>query len=209
MAAVILALLVTVSFLVHELNDRPASSSNGVTPFSIALPPRQELAVNNSQAVVLSPDGRYLAYVAAENGVSHLYARRLDHFDGAAIPDSEGTTFPFFSPNSDWVAFFSQGKLKKAPSNGGVPVVICEVPTFFGGTWTPQDVIVVAVPNYGLASVPASGESLQKISMPIKDIIYPQGPTWFAGGEWIAFTDFMVDTFGQLGPQEFAFDTAV
>ena len=65
------------------------------------------------------------------------------------------------------------------------------------------------VPNYGLASVPASGGSLQKISMPIKDIIYPQGPTWFAGGEWIAFTDFMVDTFGQLGPQEFVFDTAV
>jgi serine/threonine protein kinase len=191
MATVILALLVTVSFLVRELKNRPASSGNGVTRFTIALPPRQELAVNNTQAVVLSPDGRYLAYVAAENGVSHLYTRRLDQFDSVAIPDSEGTTFPFFSPNGDWIAFFSQGKLKKAPSNGGVPIVICEVPTFFGGTWTPQDVIVVAVPTYGLASVPASGGSLQKISMATKDNIYPQGPTWFAGGEWIAFTDFL------------------
>ena len=191
MAAVILAFLVTASFLVRELRNRPASSANGVTRFSIALPPRQELAVNNSQAVVLSPDGRHLAYVAAENGVSHLYTRRLDQFDSVAIPDSEGTTFPFFSPNGDWIAFFSQGKLKKAPSNGGAPVVICEVPTFFGGTWTPQDVIVVAVPNYGLASVPASGGSLQKISLGTKDIIYPQGPAWFAGGDWIAFSNFL------------------
>jgi serine/threonine protein kinase/Tol biopolymer transport system component len=191
MGAVILALLVTISLLVRELKNRPASSGNGVTRFTIALPPRQELAVNNSQAVVLSPDGRYLAYVAAENGVPHLYTRRLDQFDSVAIPDSEGTTFPFFSPNGDWIAFFSQGKLKKAPSNGGVPVVICEVPTFFGGTWTPQDVIVVAVPNYGLASVPAGGGSLQKISVATKDIIYPQGATSFAGGEWIAFTDFL------------------
>jgi serine/threonine protein kinase len=192
-AAVILAFLVTASFLVRELRNRPASSGTGVTRFTVTLPPRQELAVNNSQAVVLSPDGRHLAYVAAENGVSHLYIRGLDQFDPVAIPDSEGTTFPFFSPDGAWIAFFSQGKLKKAPSNGGAPVVICEVPTFFGGTWTPQDVIVVAVPNYGLASVPASGGSLQKISMPLKDIIYPQGPTWFAGGEWIAFTDFLIE----------------
>jgi Tol biopolymer transport system component len=191
MAAVILVLLVTISFLVHELRNPPASSGNGVTRFSIVLPPRQELAVNNSQAVVLSPDGRYLAYVAAENGVPRLYTRLLDQFDSVAISDSEGTTFPFFSPNGDWVAFFSQRKLKKAPSNGGVTVVICEMPTFFGRTWTPQDVSVVDVPNYGLASVPGSGGSLQKISVATKDIIYPQGPASFAGGEWIAFSDFL------------------
>jgi eukaryotic-like serine/threonine-protein kinase len=189
--AVILALVATVSFLVRELRSRSAGRDYGITRFSITLPARQELAVDNTQAVVLSPDGRHLAYVAADNGVSHLYTRGLDQFDGVAIPDSEGTTFPFFSPHGDWIAFFSQGKLKKVPSGGGVPVVICEVPTFFGGTWTPQDVIVIAVPNYGLASVPASGGALQKISMATKDIIYPQGPTWFPGSEWIAFTNFL------------------
>jgi serine/threonine protein kinase/Tol biopolymer transport system component len=190
-SAVILVLLAAVGLLGWEFMRRPEAATIHTTRFTVALPPQQELAVNNTQAVMLSSDGRRLAYVAAENGVPHLYTRRLDRFESVAIPDSEGATFPFFSPNGDWVAFFSQGKIKKAPADGGPPIVICEVPTFFGGTWTPQDTIVAAVPNYGLASVPASGGSLQKITMSTKDIVYPQGPNWLAGGEWVAFTDYM------------------
>ena len=69
--------------------------------------------------------------------------------------------------------------------------MVCDVPTFFGGTWTPKDMIVVAIPNYGLASVPASGGSLQKVQIASNEIVYPEGPSWFADGEWIAFTDYL------------------
>ena len=68
--------------------------------------------------------------------------------------------------------------------------MITELP-FFGGTWTPQDVIVAALPTYGLATFSANGGSLQNVSMTTKEIIYPEGPTWLAGGEWIAFTDYL------------------
>jgi len=187
----VLVLLTAILFLARELRNRSATSSGGVTRFSITLPSRQELGVNTGQAVVVSPDGKSLGYVAIENGVSRLFTRRFDQFESVAIPESEGAGFPFFSPTGEWIAFFSQGKLKKAPTGGGVPIVIAEVPTFFGGTWTPQDVIVVAIPNYGLATVPANGGSPQKVAMVTKDIIYPEGPTWLAGGEWIAFTDYL------------------
>jgi len=185
------AFLIVLALLLFKVGSKPPELATlGTTRFSIALPPGQDLAVDTTQAVVLSPQGTHLAYVAAESGVSHLYVRRLDQFSSVEIPDSEGATFPFFSPKGDWVAFFSQGKLKKAPADGGNPALICELPTFFGGTWTPQDILVVAVPSYGLATVPATGGALQKLKMNSKEPFYPEGPTWLADGEWIAFTDY-------------------
>jgi len=191
MAGVVLALLASNFFLVRELRNRTAASANGMTRFSIILPPQQELGVNTGRAVAVSPDGKSLGYVAIENGVPHLFTRRFDKFEAVAIPESEGASFPFFSPNGEWIAFFRQGKLEKAPTGGGIPIVITEVPTFFGGTWTPQDVIVAALPTYGLATVSANGGSLQKVSMNTKELIYPEGPTWLAGGAWVAFTDYL------------------
>ena len=182
---VVLALL-----LLKVISGQPVGSTLGTTRFSIVLPPGQDLAVDTTQAVVLSPEGKHLAYVATESGVPHLYVRRLDQFGSLEIPDSEGATFPFFSPKGDWIAFFSQGKLKKAPADGGNPALICELPTFFGGTWTPQDIIVVAVPSYGLATVPAAGGALQKVPMITKEPLYAEGPAWLDGGEWIGFTDY-------------------
>ena len=177
-ALVIAALSVAVLFL--SFRDRSSGVSDQVTRFSIPLAPHQELATTNGQSLVLSPDGKSLAYVAVDNGVARLFIRRLDSFDSVAIPDSDGAAFPFFSPDGEWVAFYVQGKVKKALVNGGVPVVVCEVPTFFGATWTPKDMIVIAIPNYGLASVPASGGSLQKVQMDSKSIVYPEGPSWLA-----------------------------
>ncbi len=194
LAAVIL-LLLGLAFFLRGGSPRSAAPTYGIARTNLALPPRQELASDDTQAVLLSPDGKHLAYVAAESGISHLYVRRLDQFDPVEVPNSEGPTFPFFSPNGDWIAFFSQGKLKKAPSDGGDPVLICDLPTFFGGTWTPQDVLVIAVPSSGLATVPATGGSPLPVSFApsstTKERIYPQGPVWLPGGDWIAFTDFL------------------
>jgi Tol biopolymer transport system component len=185
------AVFVVLALALVRLNRAPSlPAAYGVTRFSIALPKGQELATDTTEAVVVSRDGRRLAYVAAESGVPHLYVRRIDRFDSVQIPDSEGAVFPFFSPTGDWIAFFSQGKLKKAPADGGNPVLICDLPTFFGGTWTGKGVIVVAVPGFGIATVSPSGGSLQKVSLPTSEHIYPEGPVWLGEGDWIAFTDY-------------------
>ena len=183
--------VVALGLLLVRFRERPAGTNYGVTRLTVSLPPKQELAVDTTAAVALSPDGKRLAYVANESGVSHLYVRRLDQFEAVAIPDSEGATFPFFSPNGDWVAYFSQQKLKKAPSEGGLPVVICELPAFFGGTWTPKNIIVAAVPTYGLATVPATGGSALKLRIVAKDnVIYAAGLDWVGDDNWILFTDY-------------------
>jgi Tol biopolymer transport system component len=189
-AIVIAAIAVISAALLPSKKPRRSLRETAVARLTIPLPPKRELAVDVTQAVVLSPDGSRLAFVASESGVSHLYVRRLDQFETTAIPDSEGATFPFFSPNGDWIAYFHQGKLQKAPVEGGLPVMVCEVPTSFGGVWTPKDVIVASVPNLGLATVPAAGGSLQKLSLATNAGFYPQGLSWLGNGDWIAFTDY-------------------
>lgn len=169
----------------------PAAKEYGIVRFSIALPLKQELAADVTQSVAISPDGKRLAYVAAESGVSRLYVHRLDQIESIAIPDSEGASFPFFSPNGDWVVFFNQGKLKKAPSDGGVPVALAEMSAIFGGVWTPRDVIVVSLPNQGMATVSPAGGALRRVSVATNQTIYPQGMTWLHGGDWITFTDYL------------------
>jgi len=188
-AAVLVALVAGLLFVKYA--NRPSLNVIGVIRFSVALPPKQELAADLTQSVAISPDGKRLAYVAAESGVAHLYVRRLDQLEPIAIPDSEGANFPFFSPNGDWVVFFSQGKLKKAPSDGGRPVALCDMPTFFGGVWTPRDVIVVSIPMLGLATVPSGGGPPHQVAVANNKLIYPQGLTWLAGGDWVAFTDYL------------------
>ena len=163
----------------------------GPTRLTVTLPPKQELGADITMAEAISPDGKRLAYIGVESGLPRLYTRRLDEFEAVAIPESDGAIFPFFSPKGDWIAFFSQGKLKKAPADGGEPVVICEIPSFFGGTWTPRDVVVVSVPNMGLATVPAAGGTLEKVPTTLKDAVYPQGLTWLGGGDWVVFTDYL------------------
>ena len=163
----------------------------GITRLTVSLPEKQDLAVDTGRALALSADGKRLAYVANESGVSHLYVRRLDQFDAIAIPDSEGATFPFFSPNGDWVAYYSQQKLKKAPSDGGLPIEICQVPAFFGGTWTARDLIVMAVPTYGMATVRATGGIPEKVPIVTKgSMVYAEGLDWLGDGTWVLYTDY-------------------
>jgi eukaryotic-like serine/threonine-protein kinase len=190
-AVVAAGLLIAIGFSLARFAGLRAASAPEALRLTVTLPPRQELGADITMAEAISPDGKRLAYIAVEGGVSRLYTRRLDHFEAVAIPESEGAIFPFFSPKGDWVAFFRQGKLQKAPTDGGVPQVICEIPSFFGGTWTPRDIIVVSVPNLGLATVPAAGGTLQKVPMTLKETVYPQGLTWLAGGNWVVFTDYL------------------
>ena len=187
----LLAIGLLAGFGLAKFSGDSGRHTSEVLRLIVPLPAKQELSADTTMSLAISPDGKRLAYVAAESGLSHLYTRRLDQFDPVLIPDSEGTLFPFFSPNGDWVAFFSQGKLKRAPAEGGVPVVITEMPSIFGGVWTPKDVIVVSVPNMGLATVPVSGGTLQRLPVATKDLVYPQGLVWLAGGEWVAFTDYL------------------
>jgi eukaryotic-like serine/threonine-protein kinase len=59
---------------------------------------------------VLSPDGNFLAFVAAqEQGGVSLWVRPLNALHARALPETEGATFPFWSADSHSLGFFTGG----------------------------------------------------------------------------------------------------
>jgi Tol biopolymer transport system component len=65
------------------------------------------------------------------------------------LPGTGDASYPFWSPDSQWLGFFAGRKLKKIPANGGAVQEICDAPNGRGGTWNSRGVIVFATSANG------------------------------------------------------------
>jgi eukaryotic-like serine/threonine-protein kinase len=107
--------------------------------FEVATP-EQIIAVDTPR---ISPDGRTLAFNATDTeGKTRIYVRALSAIAAQPLAGTEGTTRPFWSPDSRFLGFFADGKLKKIEVTGGPAQKICDAPTGADGTWSSQGVIL-------------------------------------------------------------------
>ena len=108
----------------------------------------------------LSPDGRNLVFVAVSGGKNQLWVRPIDSLESRLLSGTEEATFPFWSPDSRFIGFFAEGRLKKIElSTGTVQTLAIEsVPDPRGATWSQAGVILYS-PNTvsPLYRIPASG----------------------------------------------------
>src|SRR5262249_20842193 len=78
-----------------------------------------------------------------------------------------------WSPDSQQIAFFAQGKLKRIPAVGGTGHVICDVPDGRGGDWNKDGVIIFARnlggPLYRVAAGGGSPTPLQALDQNSQD----------------------------------------
>jgi serine/threonine-protein kinase len=100
------------------------------------------LAVNIGAAAVISPDGETAVFVAQTGGRSVLYVRPLAGMHSTLLKGTEEGFAPFFSPDSQWIGFFTPGKLKKIAVTGGATVTLCDAPNGRGGSWGKDGTIV-------------------------------------------------------------------
>ena len=115
-------------------------------------------AAEMTESLAVSPDGRYLVFDALTLGGWQLWVRRLDSLEAQALPGTEDALLPFWSPDSTYIGFFAQGKLKKISVAGGPAQTLCDAPNGRGGTWNREDIIVFAPsPNDVLHQVSAAG----------------------------------------------------
>src|SRR5580704_4013981 len=108
---------------------------------------------------VLSPDGSSIAFAATGmDGRTALWVRPTNGLEARALPGTEGAIFPFWSPDSRSLGFFSESKLKTIELDGGSTQIICDVPLGRGGAWGPGGVILFSpAPSTPLMRVSASG----------------------------------------------------
>ncbi len=106
--------------------------------------------------ISVSPDGRRIAFLASSaDGKSILWVRSIDTLSAQSLAGTEGALRPFWSPDSRFVGFFANGKLKKIDVSGGPPITLCDAIEVLGGTWNREGVIVFS---------PAQNSALQKVS---------------------------------------------
>jgi Tol biopolymer transport system component len=116
------------------------------------------LSGDHGGPATISPDGRYIVFSAYGAGGAQLYLRALDSTSSQPLAGTEGAMFPFWSPDSRSIAFFTDDKLKRIEATGGTPVTICESTLGRGGSWNQDGTIVAALSyNTGISRVSANG----------------------------------------------------
>ena len=92
----------------------------------------------------ISPDGRYLAFVAYSAGQRMLWVRALSALTAQALPGTEGAFSIFWSPDSSDLAFFADGKLMRISASGKSLQTLCNLPDAgeASGTWGREGTIV-------------------------------------------------------------------
>lgn len=112
--------------------------------------------------LVVSPDGRHVAFESTVDGKRELLLRDLDNPSSrmiAAIESAPPAT-PFWAPDSRRLGFFDGSKLKTIDITGGPALTIADtgISNPASGSWNQDDVILFAALGTAVISrVPAGG----------------------------------------------------
>jgi eukaryotic-like serine/threonine-protein kinase len=124
--------------------------------------------------IALSNDGTMLAFVAPEenSGIPMIYVQRIGSPSATLLPGTEGASYPFWSPDAAYLAFYASNRLMKVPVSGGTPQFLASALDGRGGSWGTRGVIIYT-PNVAISiwRVNADGTG----AAPVTDAIFMKG----------------------------------
>ncbi len=190
LAAAMLAALATLIAIVLALSTSGEEQLVVYRVESALLPPEGQ-TLNLGSGIALSPDGRSVAFVTLdESGQRQLWVQHLSNSAAVKIDAARGVSYPFWSPDSRHLGFFTRGMMKRVPANGGPSQDIAQVNDARSGTWG-EDGKIVYSPNYrdGLLIVDAGGgdpEVLTEIDLERREISH-RYPIFLPDGDHVLF----------------------
>ncbi|HEY4231579.1 MAG TPA: protein kinase, partial [Thermoanaerobaculia bacterium] len=123
-------------------------------------PPKAEFSVLDADggSLTLSPDGRFATFAVHEGDKTSLLLQPLAEAAPRPMAGAENARFPFWSPDSRFLAFFADRKLQKVDVSGGPALTICDAPEGRSGSWNRDGVILFSPdPTNSIFRVPAAG----------------------------------------------------
>ena len=141
-AALVLGAAITIAtgvFFFVRSGRTPSAVTISVTRpvrYQIAIP--DGLQLSSDQLFSISPDGRNLVYFARKisGGPFVLWVQSLDQVQPRSLPiHQDHDTVVFWSPDSKFIAFGSEGKLKRADLTGNPAQEIGSLQDNIGGAW--------------------------------------------------------------------------
>ena len=152
-AASVAAILAIVMNIMRAEPDARTIRSNIIPEAGTSF----DLAAEAAGTATISPDGRWVTFRARdENGVRQLWLRSLDGQQVHPIAGTENARYPFWSPDSRFIAFFTEQSLMKVDIQGGPPLSLAPIGVNpRKGSWNENDVILYS---------PSSLESLHRVS---------------------------------------------
>ena len=169
-AAVIAGLIVAAGFVASGMLARPAATADAAaTPFLLEIgpPPEGDFVVEgNVGAIIIAPDGTSVAFAVQTPGGNRLFVRNLATGETRQVPGTIGVQYPFWSPDSRKVGFFSAAsKLMTVALAGGLPEAIADAQNGRGGSWTENGEILFT-PDGGdtVHRVPERGGAVTKVT---------------------------------------------
>ena len=153
-ALVVVTLLLAALAFVY-FRQKPAAPP--VTRMSVLLPEKSRVV-----SLAVSPDSREIALVLVKEGRQQIWVRPLEALEPTALAGTDGALDPFWSPDSRYIGFFADAKLKKIEHSGGPVETLCDALGAYGATWGPNGEILLA--GLGHAQmVPAGGGPLSDL----------------------------------------------
>ena len=70
--------------------------------------------LQQASGVAISPDGTRIAFGGSQGGQRGLFLRSFDELEQRLIPGSKDGFAPFFSPDGQWLAFFSLSRARES-----------------------------------------------------------------------------------------------
>ncbi|MBV9612881.1 MAG: serine/threonine-protein kinase, partial [Acidobacteriaceae bacterium] len=174
-ALVIAALLFAAGALLLWLRRPATPSPTPVVQFEIA-PPSGTLFMPpiNRQAFAISPDGRRLAFTAADATGTHLWIRQLDSTEMHLVPGTDGAISVFWPPDSRSIFFSTKQTLMQLNLESGSGRSVAALTSHAQvGTWRANGDLLLYLGAHDLYEMRAEDGSLRRL--PLEDAIrWPQ-----------------------------------